>query len=58
MHTCPTCGQDCDCSGDIDDAAVMSDKWIIENCQCDHEGSGLDEEGFPLNAGEGYDDYE
>lgn len=37
MHTCPVCGMECDCSGDIDDASVMSEEWVLENCECDHD---------------------
>lgn len=39
MHECPECGQACDC--DIDDL------WWDEapaDCDCDHEGSGLEED--------------
>jgi len=35
MHHCPFCGMPCYCSGDIDDVEVMSQKWVINNCQCD-----------------------
>lgn len=49
MHTCPICGMDCDCGGDLDDAAVMSDDWVMEQCQCDHEDRGLNNEKFPLD---------
>lgn len=49
MHTCPICGMDCDCSGDWDDASVMTEDWVLAHCQCDHDGSGLDEEGISLD---------
>lgn len=48
MHTCPICGMDCDCSGDLDDASVMTERWVSRYCQCDHEGSGLEAEGMSL----------
>ncbi len=39
MHECVICGLYCDCDGDdLDQPAPML-------CSCDHEGSGLDEDG-------------
>lgn len=35
MHNCPRCGQECDCSGDIDDIHVMTEEWTFMNCTCD-----------------------
>ncbi len=37
MHSCPRCGRDCECSGDIDDFDVMEPEWVYKNCQCDCE---------------------
>lgn len=46
MHECEICGMYCDCDcDDLDQPAPI-------NCSCNHEGSGLDEDGVP------YDDYE
>lgn len=46
MHTCPDCGQACDCNGDIDDCLHDFEEDVI-NCvhykECEHED---------------YDDYE
>lgn len=42
MHTCPECGQACDCSGDIDDAEVMRDSWVY--ARCEHECEESDED--------------
>jgi hypothetical protein len=43
MHECPVCGMYCDCDGeDLDQPAPVI-------CSCDHEGSGLDEDGIPYD---------
>jgi hypothetical protein len=34
MHSCPHCGQACDCSGDIDDCEVMTEEWVFMNRTC------------------------
>lgn len=68
MHSCPRCGYDCDCNGDIDDCEVMSATWVQKNCSCDcqyqRESEGrdddyTDEDNCPA-CGKGYDeiDYE
>lgn len=36
MHTCPECGQACYCSGDIDDAQVVTERWAFVNCREGH----------------------
>ena len=43
MHECPECGQACDCDGE--DTWHDWDSDEAEECICDHEGSGLDEDG-------------
>lgn len=43
MHSCPRCGQACDCSGDWDDCDVMKPEWVFKNCECDCEGMGDDD---------------
>jgi hypothetical protein len=32
MHTCPECGQDCFCHGDIDDCVVETEEYSALNC--------------------------
>jgi len=39
-HTCPRCGQYCDCRGDWDDLDFGVD-W---NCECECEGWGSDDD--------------
>ena len=47
MHECPTCGQACYCSGDIDDCPVMTDEWVYMNCECcDEEEEYEDDDEF------------
>lgn len=38
MHDCPKCGMACDCDGE--------DTWLNapDNCACDHEGSGCEDD--------------
>ncbi len=42
MHTCPDCGQECYCAGDIDDCEVMMPEWVYENCECCEDDPPLD----------------
>jgi len=36
MHTCPECGQACDCAGDGDDYDVETEEYSAEHCtHCD-----------------------
>ena len=44
MHECPECGQACHCSGDIDDASVMSSEWVYDNCICCEDDDPYDQE--------------
>ena len=52
-HTCPDCGQDCYCHGDIDDCPVEDENYAYEHCvgcgDCgggphDHLAFGIDDE--------------
>ena len=52
MHTCPICGQNCTCNGDIDDAYTYTRQWAEQHCECCHEGTGLDSDGLPLEEEE------
>jgi hypothetical protein len=52
MHECPICGQYCDCDGEDMDQEAPDD------CTCEHEGSGLDELGNPIDDGYEEKDYE
>jgi hypothetical protein len=47
MHSCPDCDQACYCSGDIEDHDT-GEEFLVECC-CTHEGSGLDEDGNPID---------
>ena len=55
MHDCPRCGQACCCSGDIDDAYVLTEAWAYLNCKCDCEDDFYndddphEEEGTPVD---------
>ena len=44
MHECPECGQACDCDGE--DLWHDWDSDEVEECICDHEGSGIDEDEY------------
>jgi hypothetical protein len=33
MHTCPDCGQDCYCHGDIDDCVVEIEAYSAAHCK-------------------------
>lgn len=50
-HTCPYCGMECDCNGDIDDIDVMSPEWVAKNCEhdCDEDDYEYDpdDEDYP-----------
>ena len=33
MHFCPDCGEECNCSGDIDDIQANTEAWVARNCK-------------------------
>lgn len=46
MHTCPDCGQECYCHGDIDDCQVETEEYSSMHCTHYKSGECCQDEGY------------